>query len=511
MAFNFALSDMRLLVSLLLLGATVDEPYWSSPQSARLLEEGLDALFCYHLSQATSKFDSLILLEPHRPEGYALKSTCAFWKFLLSEKPADYDRLVQLSDLAHARIEAYLEAHKHDRRSQALATYFLAEHHLQLGAANARRHSFATAAIHFHKAKGLYKDALALDPTFYDAAKGVGFIEFFSSLIPDSYKWLASVFGYEGTREEGLQKLQLARDKGIYTRRESAYYVAMLNYLFLNCYAEAEAELLTLAHRYPNSLALNYTLGSFYFKLKQPTLSEQYLRRAIDNGEHDNEFSAYALFRLAELQFRLNQFAEAKANYLRYLSILDLSLYHAQTYYKLGLCAELLGNRKEALLYYKQAVSSTDNPDELHARRKAKEYLARPLSTSETQLLLARNHFDSGNYEAALSLLRPLLQQEHSLKLDERAELYYRLARVYDETDRLTEAIAFYRKCCAVQAERERHFAPQSRLHLGRLYARQGEKAKAIEELEKAARYVSFDFEKELRREVKLELAKLEP
>jgi hypothetical protein len=48
-------------------------------------------------------------------------------------------------------------------------------------------------------------------------------------------------------------------------------------------------------------------------------------------------------------------------------------------------------------------------------------------------------------------------------------------------------------------------------LHLGRLYARRGEKAKAMEEFEKASRYVSFDFEKELRREVKLELAKLEP
>ena len=502
---------MKFLIGFLLLTSTADEPYWSSAQSARLLEEGLDALFCYHLPQAISKFDSLMLLEPHRPEGYALKSTCAFWKFLLSEKPADYDALVQLSDLAHARIETYLGAHKNDRRSKALATYFLAEHHLQLGAANARKQSFATAAIHFHKAKGLYKDALELDSTFYDAAKGVGFIEFFSSLIPDSYKWFASVFGYEGTREEGLRKLALARDKGIYTRRESAYYLAMLNYLFFNRYGEAEADLLTLAQRYPNSVALNYTLGSFYFKLKKTDLAEQYLRRAIDDGERDNEFSAYALFRLAELQFRLNQFADAKTSYRRYLSILDLDLYHAQTHYKLGLCAELLGNREEALSHYKQAVSSTDNPDELHARRKAKEYLSRPFSQNEKQLLLARNHFDSGNYDAALSVLMPLLQQEGSLKDDERAELYYRLARVHDETRKHSEAIAFYQKCYAVKALRERHFAPQSRLHLGRLYARQGEKAKAIEEFEKASRYVSFDFEKELRRELKLELAKLEP
>ncbi len=502
---------MKILVGFLLLTAPIDEPYWSSAQSARLLEEGLDALFCYHLPQAISKFDSLMLLEPHRPEGYALKSTCAFWKFVLSEKPADYDALVQLSDLAHARIETYLNAHKHDRRSKALATYFLAEHHLQLGAANARRQSFASAAIHFHKAKGLYKDALELDSTFYDAAKGVGFIEFFSSLIPDSYKWLASVFGYEGTREEGLRKLALARDKGIYTRRESAYYLAMLNYLFFNRYAEAETELLALAQRYPNSIALNYTLGSFYFKLKKTDLAEHYLRCAINDGGNNNEFSAYALFRLAELQFRLNQFAEANASYRRYLSILDLDLYHAQTHYKLGLCSELLGNREEALSHYKQAVSSTDNPDELHARRKAKEFFSRPVSQNEKQLLLARNHFDSGNYDAALSVLMSLLQQEGSLKDDERAELYYRLARVYDETGKQSEAIEFYRKCYAVKALRERHFAPQSRLHLGRLYARQGEKAKAMEEFEKASRYVSFDFEKELRREVKLELAKLEP
>lgn len=502
---------MKLLVGFLLLLHLSDEPKWTSPDSPRLLNNGLEALFNYDLKTACSVFDSLIVVEPHRPEGYALKSTCAFWKFVLSEKAADYDTLVQYSDRAHARIDAYLESHKANKRSQALATYFLAEHHLQLGAANARRQNFAIAAIHLHKAKGLYKDALAFDPTFYDAAKGVGFIEFFSSLIPDSYKWLASVFGYEGTREEGLKKLALARQYGIYSRLECAFYLAMLNYLFYNRYREAETELLSLSKNYPKSVALNYVLGSFYFKLKNIALSEHYLKKAIDDGGSDNEFSAYALFRLAELQFRLNQFADAKQSYLRYLSMLDLDLYHAQTYYKLGLCSELLGNRQEALTYYKHALSNTDNPDELYARRKAKEFSVRPLSKAEINLLLARNHFDAGKHDSALAILLPLLQQEVSLNNDERAELYYRLARVYDETGKHDDALGFYQKCYGTKVERERYLAPQSRLHLGRLYARKGEIAKAKDELEKASRYISFDFEKELRREVKLELAKLEP
>ncbi len=502
---------MNFLVGILLFCFPIDEPTWQSPESSRILTEGLESLFNYDLKTAFAKFDSLIVLEPNRPEGYALKSTCAFWKFLLSEKTTDYDALIQYSDHAHARIEAYLEAHKHNARSKALATYFLAEHHLQLGAANARRQNFATAAIHFHKAKGLYKDALKFDSTFYDAAKGVGFIEFFSSLIPDSYKWLASVFGYEGTREEGLRKLALARQYGIYTRLESAFYLAMLNYLFYNRYREAESELLSLAAQYPKSVALNYTLGSFYFKYKDVACSELYLKKAIDDGGSDNEFSAYALFRLAELQFRLNQFEDAKKSYLRYLSMLDLDLYHAQAYYKLGLCSELLGNRQSALAYYKQAVSNTDNPDELYARRKAKEFLARPISNAEQKLLLARNHFDAGKHDSALFTLHPLFQQEGSLNTDERAELYYRLARIYDETGKDSDAILFYQKCYVTKAERERYLAPQSRLHLGRLYARKGEIAKAKDEFEKATRYVSFDFEKELRREVKLELAKLEP
>ncbi len=502
---------MNFLVGVLLFLSLSDEPRWSSPASARLLESGLDALFDYDLPLATAKFDSLILLEPSRPEGYALKSTCAFWKFLLSEKATDYDALVQYSDHAHARVEAYLDAHKHNARSNALATYFLAEHHLQLGAANARRQNFATAAIHFHKAKGLYKDVLKFDSTFYDAAKGVGFIEFFSSLIPDSYKWLASVFGYDGARDEGLRKLALARDKGIYSRRECAFYLAMLNYLFFQRYDEAEAELLALSARHPKSVALNYALGSFYFKRKDVARSESYLKKAIDDGGAQNEFSAYALFRLAELQFRLNRFADARASYARYLAILDLDLYRAQTHFKMGLCAELLGNRQDALAHYKQAISTTDNPDELYARRKAKELLSRPMSEAEKTLLLARNRFDAGNYANALPSLDSLLQQENSLTLDERAELYYRLGRVYDETGRNEEAIRFYQKCYGVKAERERYFAPQSRLHLGRLYARLGQREKAKDELEKATRYVSFDFEKELRREVKLELAKLEP
>ncbi|MCS6987938.1 MAG: DUF3808 domain-containing protein [Chloroherpetonaceae bacterium] len=502
---------MSVLVGFLFFVSALDEPRWSSPASARLLEEGLDELFNYNLPVAMAKFDSLIALEPNRPEGYALKSACAFWKYVLSEKESDYETLLRLSDIAHERAEAYLDANRRSPRSKALATYFLAEHHLQLGAANARKQNFASAAIHFHKAKGLYKDALDFDPTFFDAAKGVGFIEFFSSLIPDSYKWLAAVFGYEGAREEGLRKLALARDKGVYARRECAFYLAMIEYLFFNRYAEAEAELLALLKRYPKSVALNYALGSFYFKLKKLDLAETRLRQAIADGGERNEFSAYALFRLAESQFRLNRFSDAKASYSRYLSILDLDLYRAQTHFKMGLCAELLGDRQDALAHYKQATSSTDNPDELYARRKAKEFLSRPMSDAEKKLLLARNHFDAGNYADALPILDSLLQRENSLNADERAELYYRLGRVCDETGRLDEAIRFYQKCYGAKAERERHFAPQSRLHLGRLYARRGDKAKAMEEFEKATRYVSFDFEKELRREVKLELAKLNP
>jgi TolA-binding protein len=484
---------------------------WKSPDAARLLDEGQQELFNYDLPLAESKFDSLITLEPTRPEGYFFKSACYSWRYLLSEKESDYQNLLIHGDRSHEKTEAFIDANAASPKAAALGKYFLAEHHLHRGAAEARHKNSTSSAIQLHKAKGLFKDALALDNTLYDAAKGVGFVEFFSSLIPSSYRWLAAVFGYAGEREDGLKKLRLAREKSFYSRRESKYYLAMIDFIFYNQFEFAEKELLELAKDFPHSTAINYSLGTLYYKFRKNDAAKTYLTLAEAdlNRNADNAFSMYALFRHGELLFRENDMENAKQKFTAYLRLADYSVYHAQCRYKLGLAFELTGKRDSAMRMYNGAATSLlDSPDEQYARRKCKEFLKQPLSDVAKVLLTARNAFDAGRPSDCLTALNAL--SPSSLTLDEQAEFHYRLAHAYHDTGNEEKAVEAYKTSIAIRAERERHFAPQSRVYLARLYIKQKKYALAADELDRASRYSGYDFETEVQREIKLETESLE-
>jgi len=483
---------------------------WANPDAKRLLTAGMNALFSYKLSEAEAKFDSLIQLEPQRPEGYFYKSNCYLYKFIPGgENTADYERFLQLADSSLTISEFYLERLAKTRSEKALATFFLAESRFSLALAHARAQSVVSAALNAHSSKGYYKDALEMDSTCYDAAKGVGMFYFFSSLIPSSFRWLTSIFGYEQDREKGVRLMQLAAQNGFYTKNETRFYLAMFAFLFHQKKAQAESELLTLLQEYPRSTVLNYALGMIYLDTKDMQKADTLLSRAQADlkTSPENSISKFALFRLAELHFRLNDFSKAKTFLLRFEKKANYSLYNAQLNYLLGICEFMLGNGQASRERLKNARAFGENPHELFMQRRAKVFLKKGISKNMKSILLGQNAFDAGAYDKALELLEPLLSKK--LAKDELAEVHYLLARTADEAGDLTHAIQHYQACYKLFARKERYLAPFSRYYLGKLYAKQGKTKLAYDELEKSLRYISYDFEEFLQEKAKYALEKL--
>jgi tetratricopeptide (TPR) repeat protein len=491
---------------------TDDFPKWRTPASQRLVETGLDEIMNYRLAVAEAKFDSLIRLEPDRPEGHFFKSHCYFWRYLLGERERDYDQFRCLIDSSFARSEKYLDAHASDKKARALATYFLAESHLSLAFAQARSGNYVGAVFNIHRSKGLYKEALSIDSTCYDAAKGVGLFGFFSSLIPSSVQWLSSIFGYEGNQERGLALLEVARQKSRYSRQESAYYLAMIDFMFYKNYHKAEQALRSLTVTHPHSTLLNYSLGLVYLETKLLGDASRYFSLAAFDRKSDpqNAFSAYAIFRLGELSFRKNDFDAARNFFEEFASVSNFSVYQAQLHYHLGLCNELQNNRRDALQHYKQAKAKSDNDDELFSQRRAATLMNAPLSDAQRIIYLGRNAVDAGNYEKALQFLLPITEKSNDLTKDDLAEAHYHLARCYDETGNDEKAVAHYQICYKLFPQKERYLAPFSRYRLGLIYARQKKYDLARDEFEKAQRYISYDYELKLKRDIKQEMKKLE-
>ncbi|MBC8042727.1 MAG: DUF3808 domain-containing protein [Rhizobacter sp.] len=500
------------------LGVPVEVPAWRNALSEALVQSGISEIINYNLPLAESKFDSLIALEPDRPEGYFYKSACYFWRYLLGEKQKDYDRFTELSETSVLKSDAFIAAVAENAKAKALGTYFLAEARLEQAFAQGRAKSYISAGINANRSKGLYADALKLDPDFTDAGKGLGLFEFFGTLVPSSVKWLAGMFGYGGDREKGLEMIAAARDKSRYSQTESRYYLAMIQFLFYKNNAAAEKDLLLLSAARPQSTLLNYSIGLFYYQTKQTDKAKLYLTKAAGDALRDagNAFAAYAMFRLADVDFRLCNFSDAKKNFLLYRTAANFEIYHAQTAYRLGLCYEFSGDRTTAVLYYQQAQAKTENLDELYSQRRAKLLITAPLSQAAKTIYLGRNHFDAGNYAAALLALEPLAEKSmtdaapDALTDDERAELFYRLARCYDESLAPEKAVKFYQAAFQTPAKQERMFAPFSRFYLAKLYMQQKKYDLALSEFDKASRYVSYDYDKGLQRDLILEQEKLE-
>ncbi|ACF12811.1 Tetratricopeptide TPR_2 repeat protein [Chloroherpeton thalassium ATCC 35110] len=481
-----------------------------SPNAKRLLQEGMNELFSYQLQSAEAKFDSLIQLEPQRPEGYFYKSDCYLLTFIPGgENMATYERFLELADQSVRVSEFYLEHLAKTPSEKALGQFFLAESHFAIAVADARAQNVIGAALNAHSSKGYYKDALETDSAFYDAGKGVGMFYFFSSLIPSSFRWLATIFGYEQNRQEGVRLMQLAAQKGFYTKNETRFYLAMFTFLFHQNKIQAEKELLTLLSEYPHSTILNYALGLIYLDSKEMANAEAYFVRAAGDLSKDSEnsISKFALFRLAELHFRLNDFEKAKAFLLTFEKKANYALYTAQLHYLLGVSEWMLGENQQAKEHFEKAKASGENPDELFMQRRAKFFLEHGISETSKAILLGKNAFDSGRYPAALTYLEPLLSTP--LKKDELAEVHYLLARIQDETGQSENAIANYQACYKLFAQKERYLAPFSRYYLGKLYAKQGHTKLAYEELEKSLRYISYDFEDILKEKAKYELEKI--
>ncbi|NTV45279.1 MAG: DUF3808 domain-containing protein [Chlorobiales bacterium] len=491
---------------------TDDFPKWRSPTSQRLVDTGLDEILNYRLTLAEAKFDSLIRLEPERPEGHFFKSHCYFWRYLLGEREKDYEQFRRFNDSSLARSEKYFDENPSNKKAQALAHYFLAEGHLSLAFAQARSGNYVGAALNIHRSKGRYEDAISLDPACYDAAKGVGLFTFFSSLIPSSVQWLSSLFGYEGNQDRGLAMLQLAREKSRYSRQESAYYLAMIDFMFYKNYKSSEQSLRNLTASHPRSTLLNYSLGLVYLETKSLDEASRYFSLAASDRKNDpqNAFSAYAIFRLGELSFRKNDFDAARRFFEEFARVANFSVYQAQLHYYLGLCNELQNNRSAALQNYKLAKVKSENDDELFAQRKSMSLTNTPLTENERMIYLGRNFIDAGNFEKGSQILLPLIGKPNSLTKDDLAEANYHIARYYDETGNSEKAIGHYKVCYQLFPQKERYLAPFSRYRLGLLYARQKKYDLARDEFEKALRYISYDYELKLKRDIKQELKKME-
>ena len=266
----------KTILILLLLLLPVLEPVLApaaTPFGSNLIDQGYHDMYNLQFLDAHLKFEQWIASHPQDPMGPV--SDAAAWLF------GEFDRLhiidVQLftdqsrfDNRDRLVPDATVRKHFDDRTDQAgrLADAALQRNPKDANALYVKtlisgmRSDYALmiekrdlAALNYSKEASAYsRQALAADPTLYDAHLGSGVENYMLSLKFAPIRWLLSFTGASTSREEGIRLLHLTADKGHYLAPFARMMLAVAA-LRDNRPQEARDILAALSREYPqNSL-----------------------------------------------------------------------------------------------------------------------------------------------------------------------------------------------------------------------------------------------------------------
>ena len=131
------------------------------------------------------------------------------------------------------------------------------------------------------RARNHFLRALQLDPDLADADFGLGLYNYYVDTLSAMAKILRFFMGIPGgSKEEGLQQLELARHHGDLTRQDASFYLALNLLKYDRQYERALNIAVPLAEAYPRNPLFQLLLGDCYAKLGRNTQAAASYRTA---------------------------------------------------------------------------------------------------------------------------------------------------------------------------------------------------------------------------------------
>lgn len=474
----------------------------SDAASVQLMEEGRQHIWNLRLAAAERSFRQL---EAHPRGHYAAAyhlATIALLRAVFTDSQATFDIFLGRSDTLLTRLEECGDA--------LWCTYMDAEAHLHRAIIWGKMERYVRAAL---AARGAYKryDALLVaDSTFYDAYGGMGLFHVMIGSLPSSYQRLLGILGYRGSVPQGLAELQVAMRHSRYAAKQARTIYALTDLLLNNGKKGGVEMLAALSEAHPESPLFRYLYGYALLATRHAEAAEEQLRVAHQLGTTSEHFFVdYAEFYLAQSLFHQNRFEEAIPFYRHYVERHQGLALRAVAFLELGLSLEMVGRRDQALAYYQQAQTDREFDSDLYARRLATRRLATPMGPMEKRLLLGRNAYDAGRYDAAIDHLNPVRGAGTTAQ---RAEAAYRMGRVYQARGALDQALEAYQYVIDHPSpEPTARWTPWAQYYIGEIHAQRGQPAAARAAYEAALAYDGeFDYYQSLEQQARVGLAELQ-
>lgn len=223
------------------------------PNIINLVREGLKYSYEERYEKAESTFNMVIEKYPGSPVGYFFKG--ALYDYYMLDFSVDSKESLFYS-LMDSTIKKAREF-SNDDSSKAWAYFFMGSAYGYEAMREGRKRKFLTAIPHGIKALKYLKKSVNLKPDLYDAYLGIGIFEFAMAELPKFIKWLAAG---NVTKEEALEKMELAATKGYFARELAMDALAWTESYLGNTKRGLELSK-QLLEKYPESRSFRWTLA----------------------------------------------------------------------------------------------------------------------------------------------------------------------------------------------------------------------------------------------------------
>ena len=402
----------------------------------QLIIKGIDFASTLQYEKAIKVFDQLIQSEPENPRGYFLKSATYFWIFSTDmHNESVGDTLKELSlqaiDVAENRLD--------DNENDIDALFYLGGSYGTLGRYYGATKSYLKAYWYGQKGKNYLEEVVEKDSTYYDAYLGLGIYHYLADVLPKFVKILSFVLGVEGDKDQGIRELNIAAEKGIYTKTEALFFLGAIYTYREREYEKAIKIFNKLLDKYPDNCGALIHLGRCYSFMGECDLALQTYYKILNSREESHRIPMTSLhYQMGDVYYKMNNFYSAIGSFTIAVES-DTSKAGSKRWsypwslYRLGLCYEIIGKRDKAIEYYKQ-VSEDDSE---RAFTRAKRKLEEPMTEIDIQLIKNRNYVNCGNHKMALEsflkLREDILSSQNPNLLGKLPEINYNIGKInYD-------------------------------------------------------------------------------
>lgn len=414
-----------------------------------LTRKGINLTMNMQFEQAIAMFDSLISKDERNPAGYFYKSAVYFWMY--TENYGDETLGEEFEKHSFNAVEIG-EARLEENESDIDALFYLGGVYGNLGRYYVITQNWLKAYWYGRKGKNYLEEVVEINPEYYEAYLGLGIYHYYADILPGFIKALSFLLGIEGDKAKGLEELNLAIEKGTYTKNEARFFLAM-TYLFIeNDYRKAQKLYKTLSEQCPQNGAFLNALGRTYLNLKHDKEALEVFEHVISSGISRPKFSQnQANYFIGEIYYKRNKFKKA----LPYLqkstkNTIRTNDKHYWTFgwggMKLAECYDILGKREDAMQVYQKIINANVN----RASEQARERIEKPMHAIDFKLIIAGNYLESARYDSSMTILNELLSEINSsddpyLK-SKLTEVNYNQGRIYSARLRYKNAIDIFRK-----------------------------------------------------------------